>query len=337
MIAHDNDVVLEVSGLETFFETRVGTVKAVNGASFTLKRGQVLGLVGESGSGKSITGYSILGAIDAPGRVVGGSISFWSKDGTQHDLVKASEKSLRTLRGNKIAMIMQDPMMSLNPSLRIGTQLCETYLAHNPHGKAVAEQKAIDVMQRVGIPDPKRRMSAYPHEFSGGMRQRIAIAMALINDPDVIIADEPTTALDVTTQAQILYEVQMLARDFGTAWIWITHDLSVVAGLAQDIAVMYAGKIVEYGRVDDILDTPKHPYTQGLIASIPGKNTGNKRLFQIPGNTPSLFNMPKGCAFAPRCSYASEICDTAPEPKEVGYKHISRCWKPEQVTPEAIK
>ena len=324
---------LEVRNLQTHFLTKNGVVRAVDDVSFSVNRGEVLGLVGESGSGKTITGYSILGVLDEPGQIVGGEIILRDVHGAELKLNQLPEPQLRQLRGNRIAMIMQDPMMSLNPSLRIGTQLAETVLAHRQVTPAEAEKRAIDVMRRVGIPDPEQRMQAFPHEFSGGMRQRIAIAIALINEPDLIIADEPTTALDVTTQVQILAEVQKLARDTGTAWIWITHDLAVVAGLAQNVAVMYAGKVVEFGNTDALLDEPNHPYTRGLITSIPGEGeiAADRRLRQIPGNTPSLLNLPQGCAFRPRCGGATDQCLAPPllEKRDLGSRYI-RCWNPQE-------
>ena len=283
---------LEVRDLSTHFETRAGVVRAVDGVSFTVSSGQVLGLVGESGSGKSVTGFSIIGLVDPPGRIAGGSILFKGRD-----LTKLTEPELRDLRGNRIAMIFQDPMMTLNPVLRIDTQMMETVFAHAKVSATEARQRSRDALGMVGIPSPDERLRAYPHQFSGGMRQRVAIAIALLHRPDLIIADEPTTALDVTIQAQILAEVQKLAREAGTALIWITHDLSVVAGLADDIAVMYAGRIVETGRVATVLDRPMHPYTHGLIGSVPSRNRRGSRLRQIPGMTPSLLNLPVGCAF----------------------------------------
>ncbi|CDP53025.1 Oligopeptide transport ATP-binding protein OppD [Devosia sp. DBB001] len=326
-----NRPLLEVRNLQTHFFTSMGAIRAVDDVSFSLQRGEVLGLVGESGSGKTITGYSILGVVDEPGQIVGGEIVLRDAEDREVVLNHLDEKQLRRLRGNRIAMIMQDPMMSLNPSLRIGTQLIETVLAHRQVSRTEAERRAVDVMRRVGIPDPEQRMQAFPHEFSGGMRQRIAIAIALINEPDLIIADEPTTALDVTTQVQILVEVQKLARDTGTAWIWITHDLAVVAGLAQQVAVMYAGKVVEFGATEDLLDRPRHPYTRGLIASIPGEGelTADRRLYQIPGNTPSLLNLPEGCAFRTRCDRASAQCEIQPmlETNVTGSRAL-RCWHP---------
>lgn len=322
--------VLEIRNLKTHFDTDQGIVRAVDDISFSINRGEVLGLVGESGSGKSITGYSILGVIDPPGEIVNGQILYAGADGQQVDLVTLPTADMRRLRGDRIAMILQDPMMSLNPSLRIGTQLTETVRAHRPEKADAAYDLAVEAMQQVGIPDARRRLSAYPHEFSGGMRQRIAIAMALINKPDLIIADEPTTALDVTTQAQILYEVQTLSAETGTAWLWITHDLAVVAGLADRLAVMYAGRIVELGETDDLLDNAAHPYTRGLIASTPGEQHRSRdgRLYQIPGNMPSLRNLPEGCAFRPRCNRATAACAIAPDVETAPGGRQFRCFNP---------
>ncbi len=315
---------LEVRDLSTHFDTRAGTVRAVDGVSFTVTSGQVLGLVGESGSGKSVTGFSIIGLLDAPGRIAGGAILFKGRD-----LTRLPERELRDLRGNRIAMIFQDPMMTLNPVLRIDTQMMETVFAHEKVSAAEARQRSRDALGMVGIPSPDERLLAYPHQFSGGMRQRVAIAIALLHRPDLIIADEPTTALDVTIQAQILAEVQKLAREVGTALIWITHDLSVVAGLADDIAVMYAGRIVETGSVADVLDRTLHPYTSGLIGSVPSRNRRGSKLHQIPGMTPSLLNLPPGCAFRSRCPRADAACEVDPpvtEPAAPG--HAVRCFHP---------
>jgi peptide/nickel transport system ATP-binding protein len=302
-----SDDLLQVEGLRTHFFTKAGVVKAVDDVSFSLARGEVLGLVGESGSGKSITGYSIMGLVDPPGRVVAGSIKLGGVELTTLD-----EESMRRLRGNRVAMIFQDPMMTLNPVLRIDRQMTEAILAHDNVGETAALARARDALDRVGIPSPDERLKAYPHQFSGGMRQRVAIAIALLNKPDLIIADEPTTALDVTIQGQILYEVQKLARETGTALVWITHDLSVVAGLADRVCVMYAGRIVEQGTTEQVLDTPAHPYTQGLLDSVPSRNVRGARLKQIPGMTPSLIGLPAGCAFRERCSRADAECAEAP-------------------------
>jgi len=303
----DDAPVLEVRGLRTHFFTRAGVVKAVDDVSFTLARGEVLGLVGESGSGKSITGYSIMGLVDPPGRVVEGSVRL---DG--RELTTLDAESMRALRGNRVAMIFQDPMMTLNPVLRIDRQMTEAILAHDDVGEAAALERSRDALARVGIPSPDERLKAYPHQFSGGMRQRVAIAIALLNAPDLIIADEPTTALDVTIQGQILYEVQKLARETGTALVWITHDLSVIAGLADRVCVMYAGRIVEQGTTAQVLDRPAHPYTQGLLDSVPSRNARGARLKQIPGMTPSLIDLPPGCAFRERCPHADAACAGAP-------------------------
>jgi len=316
--------VLEVRDLKTHFFTRAGVVKAVDGVSFTVETGKVLGLVGESGSGKSVTGFSILGLVDPPGRIAGGSILYRGQD-----LAKLSEEEMRDLRGNRIAMIFQDPMMTLNPVLRIDTQMIETVLAHDKVSKTEARTRARDALGLVGIPSPEERLNAYPHQFSGGMRQRVAIAIALLHRPDVIVADEPTTALDVTIQAQILFEMQKLCSSQGTALIWITHDLSVIAGLADDIAVMYAGRIVETGSVAEVLDRPLHPYTHGLIGSVPSRNARGSRLRQIPGMTPSLLNLAPGCAFRARCTRATDVCMAEPDITTPSAGRAIRCFHPQ--------
>jgi peptide/nickel transport system ATP-binding protein len=314
---------LEVRNLQTHFFTRAGVVKAVDDVSFSVGRGKVLGLVGESGSGKTVTGFSILGLVDEPGRIVGGSILFHGQD-----LAKQSEEEMRQLRGNRIAMIFQDPMMTLNPVLRIDTQMIETVRAHADVSKEEARQRARDTLGMVGIPSPDERLKSYPHQFSGGMRQRVAIAIALLHRPELIVADEPTTALDVTIQAQILAEVQKLCAETGTAMIWITHDLSVVAGLADDIAVMYAGKVVEKGEVAPVLDMPLHPYTSGLIGSVPSRNKRGEPLKQIPGMTPNVMRLPPGCAFRTRCAYATEVCKQEVPFGEVAPGREVRCFHP---------
>jgi peptide/nickel transport system ATP-binding protein len=314
---------LEVRNLRTHFFTRAGVVKAVDDVSFTVERGKVLGLVGESGSGKSVTGFSIIGLVDPPGRVVDGQVIFRGRN-----LTTMAEEDLRDLRGNRIAMIFQDPMMTLNPVLRIDTQMIETVLAHAKVGREEARQRARDALGQVGIPSPDERLSAYPHQFSGGMRQRVAIAIALLHRPDLIIADEPTTALDVTIQGQILAEAQKLCAESGTSLIWITHDLSVVAGLADDIAVMYAGKVVEQGPVTQVLDAPLHPYTVGLIDSVPSRNRRGEPLRQIPGMTPSMLNLPAGCAFRARCPRAEDRCADPPPLAEYRPGRFARCIHP---------
>jgi peptide/nickel transport system ATP-binding protein len=313
---------LEVEDLQTHFFTRAGVVKAVDGVSFTVKPGEVLGLVGESGCGTTVTGFSILGLVDAPGRVVGGRIAF---EGT--NLLGLEEEELRRIRGAGIAMVFQDPMMTLNPVLRIDTQMVEAVRAHQEVSSDEARRIARHALERVGIPSPESRLRSYPHQFSGGMRQRVAIAIALLNRPKLIIADEPTTALDVTIQAQILFEAQKLCRESGTALIWITHDLSVVAGLADRICVMYAGRIVEQGTVDEVLDAPLHPYTHGLIGSVPSRNRRGSPLAQIPGMTPALLNLPPGCAFRSRCPRAREDCLQQPRLVERNGRLV-RCFYP---------
>lgn len=314
---------LEVRNLQTHFFTRGGVVKAVNDVSFTIGRGKVLGLVGESGSGKTVTGFSIMKLVDPPGRIVGGSILFQGRD-----LATLSEEEMRHLRGNRIAMIFQDPMMTLNPVLRIDTQMIETVQAHEKVSKEDARARARDALGMVGIPSPDERLKSYPHQFSGGMRQRVAIAIALLHRPDLIVADEPTTALDVTIQGQILAEVQKLCATTGTAMLWITHDLSVVAGLADDIAVMYAGRVVEYGDVGEVLDTPLHPYTHGLIGSVPSRNKRGVPLRQIPGMTPSMLSLPVGCSFRARCPRAAEDCIVMPTLHPWVPNRLARCHHP---------
>ncbi len=314
--------VLDIQGLQTHFFTHGGVVKAVDGVDLRVGAGEILGLVGESGSGKSITGFSIIGLIDAPGRIVGGHIRYLGED-----LVGVGEQRLQQLRGKEIAMIFQDPMMTLNPVLRVDTQMVEAIHAHEKVSDKAALARASDALAMVGIPSPKERLLSYPHQLSGGMRQRVAIAIAMLNRPRLIIADEPTTALDVTIQAQILYEVQKLCRETGTAMIWITHDLAVVSGLADRISVMYAGRIVESGATADVVHRPSHPHTQGLVNSIPTRATHGSLLKQIPGMTPSLLQLPQGCAFRPRCSYASEICLTVPQAVEIPPQKSVRCWR----------
>ena len=322
---------LVVDNLQTHFASRSGIAKAVDGVSFTVQPGLIMGLVGESGSGKSMTGFSIMGLVDKPGEVVGGSIKLKGQE-----LRGLEPETMRQVRGNRIAMIFQDPMMTLNPVLRIDTQMMEAIFAHHPGMTSdVARDRSRKALVKVGIASPDERLLAYPHQFSGGMRQRVAIAIALLNQPDLIICDEPTTALDVTIQGQILYEMQKLCRESGTALIWITHDLSVVAGLADTVCVMYAGKIVESGTALQVLEQPRHPYTHGLIGSAPSRNAHGQPLRQIPGMTPSLLKLPSGCAFRERCSRATEQCKSPPPlemVKEVDNPcappHALRCFHP---------
>ena len=314
---------LQVENLQTHFFTRDGVIKAVNGVSFSVEAGKVLGIVGESGSGKSVTAFSIIDLVDPPGRVVGGRILFHGQD-----LVGLPSEQMRDIRGKRIAMIFQDPMMTLNPVLRIDTQMIETIRAHEKVDEATARVRCVEALRMVGIASAEQRMRAYPHQFSGGMRQRVAIAIAMLHKPDLIIADEPTTALDVTIQGQILNEVQKLCREQNMALIWITHDLSVVAGLADDICVMYAGRIVESGSVRDVIRQPLHPYTRGLIGSVPSRNRRGRPLEQIPGMTPSLLNLPPGCAFRSRCARADERCYEDPDITSPLEGRKVRCFHP---------
>ncbi|MCG6121212.1 MAG: ABC transporter ATP-binding protein [Microvirga sp.] len=318
------NTVLDVDNLSVTFQTREGLVTAVNDVSFSVAAGEVLGLVGESGSGKSVTGLAVLGLIDPPGRIAAGSIRVNGRE-----LVGLSEKELRSVRGKDVAMIFQDPMTTLNPVLRIDTQMIEAVRAHEKISYKAARERARDALTKVGIPSADERLKAYPNQFSGGMRQRVAIATALLNRPKVLVADEPTTALDVTIQAQILAEVQKLCAETGTALVWITHDLSVVAGLADRVAVMYAGRIVEEGSVAEVLEAPIHPYAAGLIGSVPSRNKRGVPLAQIPGMTPSLANLPPGCPFSPRCSYATDICRSVfPEATHYAGGRAARCHHP---------
>ncbi len=314
--------VLAVSDLTTEFFTKAGTVRAVNGVSFVLNRGEILGLVGESGSGKSVTGFSLLGLIEAPGRITGGKVLLGGED-----LVGMKPAAIRSLRGRRIAMVFQDPMMTLNPVLSIVTQMGLAITAHEKASKEEIRRRAAAALTKVGIPDAARRLDDFPHQFSGGMRQRVAIATALLHQPEVIIADEPTTALDVSIQAQILAEVRKLVAETGTAFIWISHDLATIAALSDRIAVMYAGRIVEEGPTEAVLTAPRHPYTAGLLASLPAQGAPGEALKQIPGGMPALGNLPPGCAFAPRCERAAEICKTPPEMTRAGTRG-HRCWRP---------
>ena len=298
---------LQVRDLATHFFMREGVAKAVDGVSFELGQGEILGLVGESGSGKSVTGYSLLGLVDPPGRIVAGSIKL-----NGQELVGLPQAELRRMRGRRMAMVFQDPMTTLNPVLTVATQIKYAIGAHESVSAKAGRARAIDVLTRVGIPDAAARLDDYPHQFSGGMRQRVAIAIALLNRPDMIVADEPTTALDVSIQAQILAEMKSLVRDLGTALIWISHDLSTVSALARRIMVMYAGRIVEHGPTAAVLRAPRHPYTRGLLDSLPMRAEPGQELAQIPGAPPSLAALPPGCPFHPRCPSADAICQTAP-------------------------
>ena len=313
---------LDVRNLTTRFETRKGMVTAVNGVSFSVDRGRIMGLVGESGSGKSVTGFSILGLIDKPGRITDGAVLVEGED-----LRSLKPEALRKLRGSKVAMVFQDPMMTLNPVLRVGDQMAMAVRVHEKVSKSAAWEKARQALETVGIPAPAERLRAYPHQLSGGMRQRVAIATALLHRPAVIIADEPTTALDVSIQGQILAEVRRLADETGTAIVWVTHDLAVISSLADDICVMYAGRIVERGTAEAVISTPRHPYTVGLIGSVPSLHEPGTPLPQIPGSTPQLASLPSGCPFRPRCPRASNICSSEPPLLETD-GHFVSCHHP---------
>ena len=313
---------LEVRDLRTSFFTPAGEVKAVNGVSFFLDHGKVLGIVGESGSGKSVTAYSIMQILEKTGKIVGGSIKF---DG--QELVGAGEKVMKTIRGNKISIIFQDPMTSLNPTYTIGHQLMEAIMLHTPRNRKQAYERAVEMLRLVNVNEPEKRMKQYPYEFSGGMRQRVMIAMALACEPDILIADEPTTALDVTIQAQILELMQSLQKELGMAIIMITHDLGVVAQMCDEVIVMYAGSICEQGSADEIFYNPKHEYTKGLMRSIPTVDSDGSRLEPISGTPIDLLNMPKGCPFAPRCDAAMKICMRERcERMQINDWHQAACW-----------
>ena len=315
---------LEVKHLRTeFFSSKKSSVTAVDDVSFDIKKGEIVGLVGESGCGKSVTSLSIMQLLkDTPGKITNGEVIFQGRN-----LLDASKKEMLDIRGDKMSMIFQEPMSSLNPSMRIDKQMIEGIRLHTPLTKAEARKKAADILSQVGIPDPRRVLKNYPHQLSGGMSQRVMIAMAMSCEPDLLIADEPTTALDVTIQAQILELMKKIQQDKGMSILLITHDLGVVAEMCSRVIVMYAGKIVEEAPVEILFANPTHPYTQGLIASVPKLGAGVKVLPSMPGSVPDLSAMPKGCRFAPRCKYATEKChQEQPELLSVGEKQKCRCW-----------
>lgn len=314
---------LQIKNLHVQFSTYGGRVQAVRGVSFDLHKGETLAIVGESGCGKSVTSQSIMRLIPTPpGRITSGSILFKSQD-----LTKLSEKKMRDIRGADISMIFQDPMTALNPTLRVGEQIAENIMQHENISKEKAKEKAFEMLELVGIPNPKERLKQYPHEFSGGMRQRIVIAMALVCNPEVLIADEPTTALDVTIQAQILELFKDIQQKTDVSIVLITHDLGVVAQVADRVAVMYAGKIVEIGTRRDIFYTPQHPYTKGLLRSVPRLDLYESELVPIAGSPPDLFAPPSGCSFAPRCPYVMEVCDRMyPASTKLKESHQVHCW-----------
>lgn len=325
MAESGKDNLLEVKDLEVSFFTYAGEVKAVRGISYQLKPGEVLGIVGESGSGKSVSSYGLMGIIPEPGRVIGGSILFDGKD-----IVKLSQKELQKIRGKDIGMIFQDPMTSLNPVYTVGNQIDESLRKHTTLNREQRKAKMLDLFQLVGINQPEKRINQYPHEFSGGMRQRVMIAMALACNPKLLIADEPTTALDVTIQAQIIELLKELKEKINMGIIFITHDLGVIADICDKVAVMYAGNIIETGSIDEIFYEPKHPYTWGLLNSMPKLYGGeHERLVPIEGNPVDLINPPKGCAFAPRCKHCMKICiDRIPPVCEADSGHAALCWLP---------
>ena len=319
-----DEVILQVKNLKTYFNVDEGVVKAVDGVSFDLRKGETLGIVGESGSGKSVTNLSIINMIPSPpGKIAGGEVLFHDKD-----LLKIPLSEIHHIRGNKISMIFQDPMTSLNPFLKISTQMVETIVLHQGLDKNAAKEKAIEMLKLAGIPAPEKRIDQYPHQFSGGMRQRVMIAMSLSCNPEILIADEPTSALDVTIQAQILELMQELTRKLGTAVILITHSLGVVAGTCDTLCVMYAGRIVERGRTEDIFEDPKHPYTKGLIKSVPRLDKENsERLYSIQGQPPNVIDLPDCCPFYPRCEKAMDICKKK-YPTVTNFEHgrAVACW-----------
>ena len=315
-------MLLEVKNLETEFKVKRGLVKAVNGVSFEIEKGEILAVVGESGSGKSVTSLSVMGLIEKPGRISKGEIIFDGKD-----LTKLSKKEMQAIRGDKISMIFQEPMTSLNPVYRIKDQIMESILTHTKMTKKEAEEHAVEMLRLVGIPDPERRAEDYPHQMSGGMRQRVMIAMALACNPELLIADEPTTALDVTIQAQILDLINSLREKLNMSVLLITHDLGVVAETADKVVVMYCGRVVEKGTVEDIFTDPKHPYTRGLLDSIPRMDKDVKPLYMIKGIVPDPTNLPKGCPFADRCDRCMDKCREAmPKLVETGEGRAVRCF-----------
>jgi len=325
---NDNDILLRVTGLRTHFTTEEGLIKAVDGVDFDLHKGETLGIVGESGCGKSVTALSVMQLIQRPrGNIVGGKIEYF-RHGEAIDITSLDPKGteMRSIRGNEIAMIFQEPMTSLNPIFKVGDQIMEAVILHQEVEKAEARERAIQMLERVGLSAPKQQVDDYPHQLSGGMRQRVMIAMALSCDPNLLIADEPTTALDVTIEAQILEVMQNLQRDFGMSIMMITHDLGVIGEMSERVIVMYLGKIAERGSTDAIFYNPKHPYTQGLLKSIPQIGL-RRRLNPIEGSVPMMTDLPKGCYFAPRCPFAMEICQEREPPMfKIENEQEAKCW-----------
>jgi len=329
-----SEKILEVKDLHVSFHTYAGDVKAVRGVTFQLNRGESIAIVGESGSGKSVTSQTIMRLIpEPPGEIVNGEILFNGKD-----LTKLNNKEMQNIRGSEIGMIFQDPMTSLNPTMTIGKQISEGLVRHQGLSKEQARNKAIEMLNLVGIPNPEDRIAQYPHQFSGGMRQRVMIAMALASNPKLLIADEPTTALDVTIQAQIIDLMKDLQNKMNTSIIMITHDLGVVADIAQRVIVMYGGTVVESGSLDDIFYNPQHPYTWGLLRSVPRINANKQeKLVPILGTPPDLLDPPKGCPFAPRCDYAMKVCEMMPEATTVNDGHEVKCWLQHEMAPKVEK
>ncbi|NKB59553.1 MAG: ATP-binding cassette domain-containing protein [Alphaproteobacteria bacterium] len=315
--------VLRVQSLSTHFDLGFAMVRAVDDVDFEVERGEILGLVGESGSGKTVAGLSILGLVEPPGEIIHGSVFFEGRD-----LTRMPDNEIRQIRGNRISMIFQDPLTTLSPTMRIGKQMQNVIAAHHRIARRDARVRCRDALGKLGISSPEERLNAYPHELSGGMRQRVCIAMAMLNEPDLIIADEPTTALDVTTQAQILQEIKLLRERTGAAFIWITHDLAVVSELADRLVVMYSGQIVEEGTAAEVLSAPKHPYTHGLLQSVPAHNRDLVRLPQIPGFAPTPVDRIAGCKFGPRCKYAQPKCQERPGLQGAVSGRLARCFFP---------
>ncbi len=325
--------ILDVKHLETSFFTHAGEVKAVRDVSFSVKKGEILGIVGESGSGKSVSLMSVMQLIEHPGKIKNGEVLFEGED-----LLKKKPKEMLDIRGKEIAMVFQDPMSCLNPVYRIGNQIMESIRYHDKVSKADAKKRAVELLQMVGIPSPEDRLNSYPHEFSGGMRQRVMIAMALACHPKLLIADEPTTALDVTIQSQILRLMKKIQEQENTTIILVTHDLGVVAELCERVIVLYGGKIMEEGKVEDIFYHPQHPYTKGLLHSIPSAQDSKKRLLPIPGSPPDLLNPPKGCPFCYRCSEAMQLCvEKEPEFKKLGEGRGCACWLLHEEVQKSLK
>lgn len=321
-MSEENRYILEVNDLHTSFFTDAGEVKAVNGISFNLEPGKTLGIVGESGSGKSVTAYSVMQILAETGRITGGEVKYLGED-----ITKWNNKQMQKFRGEKCSIIFQDPMTSLNPVFTVGSQLIEAILLHTDKNKKQAWDRAVEMLTLVGVNEPESRMKQYPHELSGGMRQRVMIAMALVCEPDILIADEPTTALDVTIQAQILELMQDLQKKFGMAIIMVTHDLGVIASMCDEILVMYGGRVCERGTADDIFYRPAHEYTKGLLKSIPKADNMDEKLVPIGGTPINLLQMPQGCAFCPRCDSAMKICLTEKtEELRISDTHLAACW-----------